>query len=667
MFSRDFDTVKKVGAAMFCVALLSGAGTSAPRAVAQEMYTYNGAKLRFGAFGGLNLNFLGAGYQQLIAVPGENFRTFKLNDGTGIGPYIGLIGEYNSGDILGVQVRLSYDYRGGELNDTAGGENNVFGANISYFNVEPGLRVNLGNPDLHIALGPSIGFALKHDYTYDPASDNTPSVEGQEIDKWNSVAIGVWGGLAYDINLSEPSSTSRWYLTPFVEGSWVFDQRKSDIPDLQDNIDDVWSTVTARAGVQIKWGSAPGSPLPPKEIEVTPDAPGMDVSLRAPAGIREVPTVEESFPMLNYVFFDNNSTSLSGDYTTLSNTQATTFREGMLFEDPGPGADRESTRWQRQMNVYYNSLNIFADRLRSNPNAKITLLGSAPNQQDGLAQAEAVKSYMVSTFGISSDRIATKGATRPQNASGTRATPKEDMPFIAEENRRVEILTDNAELLRPVRIRTAQGSPIDNDLVLDVRSGVSITDWKVEVMGNGQNRTYGPYRGMTQRVDAAQILGTQDEGTYTARVTAITSDGSTIVKEVPFTLVRRANSPINDKRYSILFEYDESKTVQTYEKFLRETVAPQVESGSTVFIYGYTDKVGEAEYNSKLSLKRTAAAQKILADAIGSMGRSVTFYTYGFGEGEYLAPFPNESPEGRYYNRTVIVEIVPGSPTASKK
>jgi outer membrane protein OmpA-like peptidoglycan-associated protein len=339
----------------------------------------------------------------------------------------------------------------------------------------------------------------------------------------------------------------------------------------------------------------------------------------------------------------------------------------MLFEDPGPGTDRESTRWQRQMNVYYNSLNIFADRMRNNPNATVTLLGSAPNQQDGLAQAEAVKSYMVSTFNIAPERIMTKGATRPQNASGTRATPKEDLPFIAEENRRVEILTDNPELLRPVSIRTAQGAPIENDLVLDVRSGVSVTDWKVEVMGNGQNRTYGPYRGMTQRIDAAQILGTQEEGTYTARVTAITTDGSTIIKEIPFTLVRRANSPMNDKRYSILFEYDESKTVQTYEKFLRETVAPQVENGSTVFIYGYTDKVGESEYNSKLSLKRTTAAQQILADAVGSMGRTVTFYTYGFGEGEYLAPFPNESPEGRYYNRTVIVEIVPGSQATSNK
>lgn len=666
MKPKNPGTIKKSLIAFTSAALFAGMLTGSPEATAQEMFIYKGAKLRFGAFGGLNYNFLGAGYQELRAVPGENFRVFQLNDGTGLGPYVGLIGEYNSGDILGVQVRLSYDSRSGELFDTTGGQNNRFGANVTYFNVEPGLRINLGNPDLHVALGPSIGFTIDHNYDYDPNDDNVPQVEGQEIDKWNNVAIGVWGGLAYDINLSDASSTSRWYLTPFLEGSWIFDQRKSDLPDLQDNIDDVWSTVTARAGVQIKWGSAEGAPPPARTIEVTPETPNMDVSLRAPAGIHERTTVEEYFPLLNYIFFDEGSTELPSEYKQVNSAQAAVFHENDLFEDPGPGGDRESTRWQRQMSVYHNGLNIFGDRLRSNSTAKITLIGSAPNQNDGLAQANVVKDYLVSRFGIDASRITTKGATRPQNASGTRSTPREDLPLIAEENRRVEILTDDNTLLKPVTIRTAQGAPIENDLVLDVRPGVSVTEWKVDVTGSGTNKTYGPFNGLTQRIDAQQILGSTENGNYTARVTATTSDGSVLVKEVPFTLVRRPGASLNDKRYSILFEYDESKTVQTYEKFLRQEVAPKIESGSTVFIYGYTDKVGEADYNSNLSLKRTTDAQKIIADQLGSMGRNVTFYTYGFGEGEYLAPFPNQTPEGRYYNRTVIIEIVPGAQSSSK-
>lgn len=666
MKPKNLATMKKLLAFASAV-LVAGMFTGLPDAAAQEMFIYKGAKLRFGAFGGLNYNFVGAGYQELRAVPGENFQVFKLNDGTGLGPYIGLIGEYNSGDILGVQVRLSYDYRGGELFDTTGGMNNKFGANISYFNVEPGLRVNLGNPDLHVALGPSIGFTIDHSYDYDPEDDNVPAVEGQEIDKWNNVAIGVWGGLAYDINLSDAGSTSKWYLTPFLEGTWIFDQRKSDIPDLQDNVDDVWSTVTARAGVQLKWGSAPGAPPPPQPIEVTPETPNMDVSLRAPAGIHERTTVEEHFPLLNYVFFDEGSTALAPEYKQINSAQAAVFRENDLFEDPGPGSDRESTRWQRQMSVYHNALNIFGDRLRTAPNANITLVGSAPNEADGLAQANAVKDYLVSRFGIDESRIKTQGATRPRNASGTRSTPREDLPLIAEENRRVEILTDNKELLRPVAIRTAQGAPIENDLVLDVRPGVAVSEWKVEVVGSGTTKTYGPFNGLTQRVDAQQILGESENGSYTARVTATTTDGSVLVKEVPFTLARRPGASVTDKRYSILFEYDESKTVQTYETFLRQEVAPKIENGSTVFIYGYTDKVGEEDYNSKLSLNRTTAAQKIIADQLGSMGRNVTFYTYGFGEGEYLAPFPNQTPEGRYYNRTVIIEIVPGAQASSNR
>jgi hypothetical protein len=37
----------------------------------------------------------------------------------------------------------------------------------------------------------------------------------------------------------------------------------------------------------------------------------------------------------------------------------------------------------------------------------------------------------------------------------------------------------------------------------------------------------------------------------------------------------------------------------------------------------------------------------------------VKFEVYGFGEDQGLAPFDNKLPEERFYNRTVIIDILP--------
>ena len=37
----------------------------------------------------------------------------------------------------------------------------------------------------------------------------------------------------------------------------------------------------------------------------------------------------------------------------------------------------------------------------------------------------------------------------------------------------------------------------------------------------------------------------------------------------------------------------------------------------------------------------------------------VKFEVYGFGEDQNLAQFGNDSPEERFYNRSVIIDIIP--------
>jgi hypothetical protein len=43
----------------------------------------------------------------------------------------------------------------------------------------------------------------------------------------------------------------------------------------------------------------------------------------------------------------------------------------------------------------------------------------------------------------------------------------------------------------------------------------------------------------------------------------------------------------------------------------------------------------------------------------GLPGRKVQFEALGLGEDEALAPFDNKFPEERFYNRCVIIDIIP--------
>jgi hypothetical protein len=40
--------------------------------------------------------------------------------------------------------------------------------------------------------------------------------------------------------------------------------------------------------------------------------------------------------------------------------------------------------------------------------------------------------------------------------------------------------------------------------------------------------------------------------------------------------------------------------------------------------------------------------------------KGIKFETYGFGEDAGTSPFENNFPEERFYNRTVIIDIIPG-------
>jgi len=59
-------------------------------------------------------------------------------------------------------------------------------------------------------------------------------------------------------------------------------------------------------------------------------------------------------------------------------------------------------------------------------------------------------------------------------------------------------------------------------------------------------------------------------------------------------------------------------------------------------------------------MARANDVKRILSESLAKAGRKdVQFYIYAFGEDETLSPFENTFPEERFYNRTVLIDIIP--------
>jgi outer membrane protein OmpA-like peptidoglycan-associated protein len=113
-------------------------------------------------------------------------------------------------------------------------------------------------------------------------------------------------------------------------------------------------------------------------------------------------------------------------------------------------------------------------------------------------------------------------------------------------------------------------------------------------------------------------------------------------------------------RFSILYGFNNSTATDLYKRYLQQVVVPKIPAGSRVVIHGYTDKIGEDEYNLQLSIERSNDVFEIIKSELTRIGmEKVEFTVFGFGEDVALVPFENDTPEERFYNRTVIVDIIP--------
>lgn len=582
-------------------------------------------------------------------------RLWGDNDGVGIGPYIGGHFSYVPG-VIGLQVRAAYDSRNGIFVDSTDPD---VGATLAYFSVDPALRITPGTSGLHFVVGPSLNFRVSDGIEFPDETTPGAGTESPILGSKGSI-VSLFGGVGYDIALSRDYvEKTAWILTPFLDVSYIPEQNGADNRD--------WQTTTVRLGLGLSYAFSDDE----DEIDDTPPpdrlSGGISLDVETPrVASGESRQLDEYFPLLNYLFFNTETTELPGSYRRLSSSSAARFSEGDLIEEgPTSGPDAPPSRAAQQLRVYDNAVNIVSARMRENPETTIDLVGADPDPARGAAMAEGVKKYMVETFGIDPSRITTRGTTRAPHASGTRSTPREDLDFITEENRRVEMLTSDTELLKPVRINTTESNLVENDLLfkLNLTGAASVKEWDlvVESEDSDFSQAYGPFYTGVARINSSPLMQGNDDN-FRAIARATTHEEKELEVTEKFSLRESSERPSSATRYSILFEYDDSKSVTTYDQFLRDEVAPAIPDGATVYVFGHTDVTGRDAYNRELSARRSSETKRILTDALSALGRSAKFDAYGFGETAFRSPFGNGSPEERYYNRTVIIEIVP--PTA---
>ena len=502
--------------------------------------------------------------------------------------------------------------------------------------------------------------------------------KGNDLNVGNTRGIGnsdlrlkIVAGIGFDFNINKHFSIP-------VEFTWKL--QNSDLLDMtrggaQEVFNDMYSSGTI--GLTYKFGYTGGCNKPKVTDTVIVAAavvvppPQFRFFVYAPKNIPVERRVKEIFPLRNYVFFNLGSTEIPDRYVLITKEQVKDFKEEQLdFFQP----KNIPARSERQMMVYYNILNIIGVRMGTSPSSTIRLTGaSMEGPEDGKAMAETVKSYLVSVFGIDPSRILTEGRIKPRIPSEQPGGTKE-LDLLREGDRRVSIFSTSPALLmefqsgedaqlKPVEITATQKAPVDSYVSFYVEGGnEAFNSWSVAITDDkGYVQNFGPFTQERISMPGKSILGQRPEGTYKVTMSGLAKNGMTLKKDTSVNMVLWTPPKTDEMmRFSIIYEFNESKAIAMYEKYLNDIVVPKIPQGGMVILHGYTDIIGDAAYNEKLSLARANDVKGIIENSLKNAGRTdVRFSVYGFGEDQNLSPYENKYPEERFYNRTVIIDIIP--------
>lgn len=356
----------------------------------------------------------------------------------------------------------------------------------------------------------------------------------------------------------------------------------------------------------------------------------------------------ETFPLLPYIYFAPASSDVGGTkQTLLLPSQAGLFKEDSLSSST--------------LDIYRDMLNIIGSRAKERSSAfEITGFtnGTAEDDVPGLPlqRAKNIASYMTSIWGISPTKLNINAGKLPKTPTNPGTLDGQ------QENARAEISSKDAELLRPVKKRTITRTMNPPILAIQpsIQAGTAIQSWDIRIAdGNEVVQTFNGKGSIPDSVFTWTISPSNQMESIPLSVTVNALDTFGIhhswnenIQTERVTLRNKQERKINDtliERFAlILFDFDKS-SLSPANQSIANAIKQSIQANSKITITGYTDRTGDSTYNHSLSEARCKQVSQFLGLIPG------TFSIIPMGGKDI--PFENNSPQGRAYSRTVIIEV----------
>lgn len=642
-------------------------------------------RFSIGAYGKFGINLHTADFKG-IDFPNIPSCCPRFETGRGLNYSSGAMLNYPLGEQFGIQLRAGYENLSARLSKkeqeyfSTTEQAGVWGefehsVNSKLNSITTSLLFTYRlNQQLSLHFGPSIYYLRKHDYEQKEEIVSPEfgvfAFERTRVRNYSSGTIPNVNSVIFG------GSAIVSYMLPMNKNSTVF-----FVPEFSANLGlskimktGTWQPFSFSIGASILYASRrikvikPPAPPPinppPPELPKPPISPTLEASITAVSvdeNGRESPVtilkIEEYLstkmhPLLGYIFFDENSYEIPQRYVRIPPQETRNFNIKKLY---GLGT----------LEIYYNILNIIGKRVSQFPQSELTIVGCNSNQ--GLEQnnlllskqrAEAVKDYLVNVWGISPERIKIEARNLPENPSN----PNE--PDGISENRRVEIIANITQTFEPLvvedtlrevnppifRFKPIVRTPIGIDRwelitsqsqgIVKVFSGIgdipSEIQWEVAYEQKNVPK-------LDEPLNYKLVVVDKDNKVWESQIQQLPIEIMTIEKKI---IEQVADKQI-DRFSLILFGFGQSEIVGDNLK-IAEIAKQRIKPTSTVKIEGFTDRIGNEQINLELSQKRAYATAKVL--------NVEPKFARGLGENRLL--YNNDLPEGRFYCRTVNIEIV---------